>query len=868
MEKNQFLSVNNQNTKISEILFSKYIKNTIRIFVSLFILLEFTSIELQAQCTSGIVLGQNLVTNGDFSQDYTGWTFDPAYSIFTPCGNCYSVPGKIYAGIKPSVFNPGGFTTDFPDHSPSADNKFLMVDGLCTSGVILWSQTINVIASTTYYFETYITTLSAPTPHGSLQFYVNGLPIGSSFSPTNTIGQWTLASFTWLSAGAGPATISIVNTETTGCQTAVDFAIDDISFTPGCAFSAVGPVPNLGPDQSICGKGGSITLNSNVPHNGTTTVTWTNSGVGSTVAPIPTGTGLLAPYTTVINAAGTYTVCVSDGGSCVRSDVIVVTASYTINLGPPITLCNPVTANLDALYTGPGVTYQWYQAAMIPADTLPGGKTSTYTATFPATYFVKVTDPICGVQTSSVVISTQAATPTNGVFCGTAKGGSGTTTLSVSGPGGTKYKWWSTPGPVGGTKLAVGTSYSPTGLTGPGPYTYYVEDTSSFKGTVAAPATFATSTFTNVANVGPTDGNNGGHKSALYFNASLGFTLDTLSVLPYVYYCPPVGTPGSQYSIIISIKDNAGVNLPGSPVTYPVPNTLCVNAAPNTVPVKVPIGIAIPAGSGYQIQLAGTSNTIALYLNSGGTGVEPSPRLYTYPTTYSVSGNPVASIIGNDANSFNLYYSPDAYPGFFDWKITRGSACQRVPVIATELCGLPVSYVSFEATPVSGFVKLKWQASNEVNTNYYTIERSEDGINFISIGSLNAEGNNSGGVISYSFIDRSPVLGTSYYRIKEVDQNGSAYYTVVRSVTSEENSVVVKPNPNQGSFTTTFKSAVSEKIILNIVNALGQTVYHFSDVSNTEVFAKDIDISELASGVYVLQINSGSNTWVKKIIKE
>ncbi|MFL5729918.1 MAG: T9SS type A sorting domain-containing protein, partial [Cytophagaceae bacterium] len=504
------------------------------------------------------------------------------------------------------------------------------------------------------------------------------------------------------------------------------------------------------------------------------------------------------------------------------------------------------------VYTGPGVTYQWYQTAMIPADTIPGAKSRTYTASAAGTYFVKVTDPVCGVQTSSVTITSQAATPNNGVFCGTAKGGTGLTTLSVTGPG--KYKWWSAS--TGGTVLAKGSTYTPPALAGPGPYTYYVEDTSTFTGKIGPPQ--SGNGFANLAGGGV----NASTKANLIFNAIQAFRIDTITVEPYNYYCPSPGA-GNVNQINFVVKDSVG-NVVGTS-SYAAP---CINQAQPAAPQKIPVGISVPKGNGYVLTLGAGSSAISLYNNTQNGGSQPSPMLYTYPTTYNVSGNPVATFVSNDAATFNLYNYPDAIPGYFDWKITKGINCQRVPVVATELCTLPLSYVSFDAIPVSGFVKLNWQSSNEVNTNYYTAERSTDGIHFISIGSVDAVGNNSGTISSYSFTDRSPVSGISYYRIREVDQDGSGYYTGVKAVISEENSLVVKPNPNQGSFTASFASGISQRISLNIVNSLGQTVYQFSDVSNSEVFEKNIDLTGLAAGVYVLQVTSGSNSWVKKVMKE
>jgi hypothetical protein len=98
----------------------------------------------------------------------------------------------------------------------------------------------------------------------------------------------------------------------------------------GCVYGAAGPQPNLGPDLTICGTGGSIVLNSNVTPASDLTVLWSDG---------TTGSGMGAPYTKTINAAGTYSVCVTKSGSCTKSDVIVVSNTFSINIGPDQNLC-------------------------------------------------------------------------------------------------------------------------------------------------------------------------------------------------------------------------------------------------------------------------------------------------------------------------------------------------------------------------------------------------------------------------------------------------------------------------------------------------------------------------------------------------
>ena len=619
-------------------------------------------------CSGTISNGQNLVTNYDFTQAYSDWTHDAAYSEFTPCGSsCYSVPGRIYAGNNSLDFNQAFKMADgsrIPDHSPSGDNMMLMVDGICNLGVNLWAQSnIPLAANTNYYFSIWVTSLSNTTPSGTLRFNINGNALPTTISAPGVVGQWVKYTAVWNSGLTPPATatISIQNTTTTGCQTAVDFAVDDITFTPGCDFGTPGPSPDLGPDFTICGKTVPFNINAGLSAAAAArpdiTYTWYKNGILQT-----TGLGP-SFYNFSVNSAGTYSVCVDSAGSCPKSDIVTITNSYSIDLGPDVTLCSPVTTTLDAVYTGPGVTYQWF----MNSNPIAGASGRTLTVTVAGNYSVTVTDPVCGVQSDAIVISSNAATPVNGTYCPST---GGVTSLSVTGTG--KYKWWTAP--TGGTVVATGPSYTTPALSAPGPHTFYVEDTSTFKLTLGPPA--VGNGFTNVTNISSNDS-----KNLLVFNALTSFRLDSLTVLPYNYYCPDPST-GNANVINIIILDASGNTVGTS--SY---SAQCNGQGQPAPPLKVPVGINIPQGNGYKIKLNTGSSSIALYLNTTGSGGNPpSPELYHYPTIYNSASGPVAEFVANSAQDFNIYYSPNAIPGFFDWKITRGISCDRVPVSATLNC--------------------------------------------------------------------------------------------------------------------------------------------------------------------------------------
>jgi len=81
---------------------------------------------------------------------------------------------------------------------------------------------------------------------------------------------------------------------------------------------------------------------------------------------------------------------------------------------------------------------------------------------------------------------------------------------------------------------------------------------------------------------------------------------------------------------------------------------------------------------------------------------------------------------------------------------------------------LPVELMSFDAAPDGENILLTWETASEINNDYFTIERSEDAINFTELTRVDGAGNSNTN-IHYHSTDFGPYLGVSYYRLKQTD---------------------------------------------------------------------------------------------------
>ncbi len=110
---------------------------------------------------------------------------------------------------------------------------------------------------------------------------------------------------------------------------------------------------------------------------------------------------------------------------------------------------------------------------------------------------------------------------------------------------------------------------------------------------------------------------------------------------------------------------------------------------------------------------------------------------------------------------------------------------------------LPVTYISFTASVENTIVNLNWETSEEANNDFFEIQRSVNAKNFETIGRLKGQ-LTTAQQTHYSFADLQPNEGVNYYRLGQVDVDGSVNFSkiiAVRVESSDSQSFVLMPNP-------------------------------------------------------------------------
>ena len=182
---------------------------------------------------------------------------------------------------------------------------------------------------------------------------------------------------------------------------------------------------------------------------------------------------------------------------------------------------------------------------------------------------------------------------------------------------------------------------------------------------------------------------------------------------------------------------------------------------------------------------------------------------------------------------------------------------------------LPVKLSSFTAeTQPNNQNLIKWVTEEESNSSFFAIEKSINGKDFAEIGRVPAAGNSST-PRNYSFTDAQPVKGANYYRLKQVDKNNAFEYSAVKKLVLSNKGLDFQlgPNPFSNQLNLTITGDTKLPLTASIVDVNGRLISQTQLVKTTLQFKKNIDLSSIASGVYILRVTGENVLFTQKLIK-
>lgn len=199
--------------------------------------------------------------------------------------------------------------------------------------------------------------------------------------------------------------------------------------------------------------------------------------------------------------------------------------------------------------------------------------------------------------------------------------------------------------------------------------------------------------------------------------------------------------------------------------------------------------------------------------------------------------------------------------------LSRAGAIALHNNIVSRVCEattLPINLIAFEVFCTDGKAVVKWVSASESNIDYYQIQRSIDGNEWTDL-ELSKAIENSSSNHHYTFIDRFPLNKQSYYRLQCRDNNGlSKTSTPIVFIPCEESNLLlsVYPNPTKGIFQLSYPDGNKPSGSISVYNLFGELIYQNEDNDSL------IDLSERNEGIYLLYLQQGSESIIKKIVLE
>ena len=277
-------------------------------------------------------------------------------------------------------------------------------------------------------------------------------------------------------------------------------------------------------------------------------------------------------------------------------------------------------------------------------------------------------------------------------------------------------------------------------------------------------------------------------------------------------------------------------------------------------------------GDGYLDMLLGNqAGAIVLYTQTGSDAVafKSLGNLTTNGSTainmISAGGFAAPAVTDIDGNGLLDLFVGNGYGSVYRFEQNLSAA------IPTIVAPLPVVLVAFSGQAQSSGNELTWTTASEVNSAYFALERSADGLAFAEVGRVAAAGT-SASTRHYQYLDAAAPAGASYYRLRQVDQDGTLSFAPVVTLTRQS---TLGPSALQ-AFPTAFDSelhvvlpeaAAPQPATVQLLTAAGRPVY--SQVVQLGAAPQALAaLPALAPGVYLLRVATAAGATTQRLVRQ
>jgi len=293
-------------------------------------------------------------------------------------------------------------------------------------------------------------------------------------------------------------------------------------------------------------------------------------------------------------------------------------------------------------------------------------------------------------------------------------------------------------------------------------------------------------------------------------------------------------------------------------------------AASNTVynaALNIPSGASIPGGYNF-------------YTNPNpGTTAFRSAALYTIKGSVpngnfqsGTTGNIVIETSSGSIGWINLTVNTinNVTINFIGFEGSNGGADGLGTAVIGNCATLPVELTYFKTQASAKTIQLNWATASETNNVGFEIERSKDGERFRKIGFVKGHGTTVEAQ-EYAFEDNNVFANTTYYyRLKQVDDDGTFAYSEVQTVIlKKENDIQVSdlfPNPATTEVQFQVNTAAEGTAIVELFNSTGQQLRTFQEGVQAGTNTLNLHVADLPKGTYFAKVKVGEQQVYKKLI--
>jgi hypothetical protein len=180
---------------------------------------------------------------------------------------------------------------------------------------------------------------------------------------------------------------------------------------------------------------------------------------------------------------------------------------------------------------------------------------------------------------------------------------------------------------------------------------------------------------------------------------------------------------------------------------------------------------------------------------------------------------------------------------------------------------LPVELTKFNGKQAGNATQLEWQTASETNCDYFIVERSTDGETFTEITRLNGHGTTSQ-YNDYVTYDYAPQEGVNYYRLKQVDYNGSVNYSNIVPVVFRLNPIDLEAFVfNSDQLQVNASGLADGNALVEITDLYGKVVLQQQVTVSEGRLMKQLSLDGLNTAVYFVRVSDGRQVYVGKFVR-